>query len=53
MTKSAAYRPVATINLLWVRKDGSEVPVVGQIGEPYQLNELSWVCPAELRGVDP
>lgn len=53
MTKSVAYRPVATINLLWVRKDGSEVSVIGQIGEPYQLDELSWACPAELKGVDP
>ena len=52
MPKSPIHNPIAKEELLWVRKDGSEVPVIAQIGMPYQVDEYSWACPAELRGVE-
>jgi hypothetical protein len=52
MAKSPIHNPIAKEELLWVRKDGSEVAVVAQIGMPYQVDEYSWACPAELYGVE-
>lgn len=52
MAKSPIHDPIAKEELLWVRKDGSEVSVVAQIGMPYQVDEHSWACPVELWGVE-
>jgi hypothetical protein len=52
MARSPIHNPIAKEELLWVRKDGSEVPVVAQIGMPYQVDEYSWACAAELCGVE-
>jgi hypothetical protein len=52
MAKSPICNPIAKQELLWIRKDGSEVTVVAQIGMPYRVDECSWACPAELLGVE-
>src|SRR3569832_1449552 len=52
MAKSPIHNPIAKQELLWICKDGSEVAVVARIGMPYQVDEGSWACPAELLGVE-
>lgn len=52
MQKSVIDNPIAKIELVWIRKDANEVSVIAQIGSPYKIDDLSWACPFELRGVD-
>ena len=52
MAKTPIHNPIAKEEFLWVRKDGGEVFVVAKIGMPYQVDEHSWACPAELCGVE-
>jgi hypothetical protein len=52
MPKSVIVEPIAKVELVWIRKDASEVLVIAQLGLPYQVNELSWACPSELKGID-
>lgn len=53
MMKSVIDHPIASEELVWIRKDGSEVSVIAQIGVPYEIEDFGWACPAELTGVDP
>jgi hypothetical protein len=43
---------IASEELLWLKKDGSEIPVHAQIGTPYQIDDITWACPAFLDGID-
>jgi hypothetical protein len=52
MPKSVIDNPIAKVELVWIRKDANEVSVIAQIGSPYRIDDLSWACPSELRGVD-
>ena len=42
---------IATHQLVWLRADGSQVPVTAAIGQPYQ-GEIDWACPVMLAGID-
>ena len=44
--------PVAMEEVLWARKDGSEVVLTAKIGKPYRVDEDTWACPVELIGLD-
>ena len=50
--KTEIIDPIATEELLWVRKDGAEVLITAKIGRPYRVDEDVWACPIELIGVD-
>jgi hypothetical protein len=52
MKKSAIDRPIAREELVWVRRDGSEVSVTALTGAPYKIDGIGWACPTELSGVD-
>ncbi len=43
---------IASERVLWLRADGSETIIEAKIGEPYQVDERTWACPACLDGVD-
>ena len=43
---------IAAEDLLWARKDGSEIQVQIRIGNPYQVGTSEWACPVELMGID-
>ena len=42
---------IATEHLLWLRKDGTEVPIQAGLGLPYERGG-AWACPVVLSGVD-
>lgn len=43
---------IATDEILWLRRDGSEVLIKVVLGAPCQVGEDEWACPAWLQGVD-
>ncbi|WP_197065299.1 hypothetical protein [Massilia sp. 9096] len=43
---------IATLSILWLRSDGSEVMIEAKIGAPYVVDDQTWACPACLEGVD-
>jgi len=53
MRKSIIVNPVAKLELVMSGVNDLGVPVIAQIGFPYKIDEHSWACPAELKGVDP
>jgi hypothetical protein len=52
MTKTPIDDPIASLELLWLRKDGSETFITAKIGRPYKIDDDKWRCPCELLGVD-
>lgn len=45
-------RFIASQSILWLRPDGAETLIEANIGEPYQIDDYTWACPASLIGVD-
>ena len=45
-------RFIASEDILWLRADGSETLIEARVGEPYQVDTVTWACPAALDGVD-
>jgi hypothetical protein len=43
---------IASEEITWLKKDGSEVRVVARVGTPYQMGGGGWRCPAQLEGAD-
>ena len=43
---------IAEQELLWIKRDGSEVSLHARIGAPYPAEGGVWACPAELIGLD-
>jgi hypothetical protein len=43
---------IATEEITWLKRDGSEVQIVARVGVPYAMNGGGWRCPAELEGAD-
>jgi hypothetical protein len=41
---------IAHSELLWIKKDGTEVCLRWRHGTPYQRSEHEWACSAELVG---
>ena len=53
MLDSCGLRALAAPHLrVELHEDAIEVMVIAQIGEPYKIDDLSWACPSELKGVD-
>lgn len=50
LTKTPRF--IASLSILWLRSDGAETLIEANIGEPYQIDEQTWACPASLVGVD-
>jgi hypothetical protein len=44
--------PVATRELVGVRAGGEHLNITIRIGEPYQVNDVSWACPVAVDGVN-
>lgn len=42
---------IATHEFIWVKRDGSEVPVQVLIGTPY-CADIDWACASALMGID-
>ena len=51
MAKTETPNWLASEELLWLKRDGSEVHVTARVGLPYQVDERTWACPMELAGV--
>ncbi len=43
---------IATEQILWLRRDGTQTRIVARVGMPYAGDDGTWACPAELQGVD-
>ena len=52
MNKTEITDPIATEELLWVKKDGEEIFITAKVGRPYKIDNHVWACPTELIGVD-
>jgi hypothetical protein len=52
MNKTPIDDPIASLELLWIHKDGRETLISAKVGRPYKFNDISWACPCELLGVD-
>lgn len=42
---------IASMEMLWLRENGTEVSVQASTGMPYE-DQGAWACPAALTGVD-
>jgi hypothetical protein len=49
---SVPLNAIATRELVGERAGGERFNVAVRIGEPYQVNDVSWACPAAVDGVD-
>lgn len=47
----AQFTVAATQEFIWLKGDGTEVPVQAMVGVPYPDGD-DWGCPAALHGVD-
>lgn len=43
---------IASADILWIKKDGSEVQIGIRIGIPFKGDANIWRCPAMLDGLD-
>jgi hypothetical protein len=43
---------IATRELVGERAGGERFNIIIRIGEPYQVNDVSWACPVAVDGVD-
>lgn len=43
---------IATRELVGERAGGKRFNITIRIGEPYQVNDVSWACPVAVDGVD-
>jgi len=43
---------IASRKLLAIDKKGQEIEVTIAVGEPYEISETEWACPASLEGLD-
>ena len=50
MKATTIQDPVATVSFNWVDAKGTERPVKGIVGKPYQLSDQQWACPYVLDG---
>jgi hypothetical protein len=44
---------LASRDLIGERPNGERFDIRVRIGQPYQVNDVSWACPVALDGVDP
>jgi uncharacterized protein DUF6968 len=42
--------PVASVSFTWIDGKGSERPLTGIIGKPYEIAAGEWACPYVLQG---
>jgi hypothetical protein len=50
MKGTTIKEPVASVSFNWVDAKGTERPVQGIVGKPYQLSDQEWACPYVLDG---
>jgi hypothetical protein len=46
-------RTLASRDLVGERPNGERIDIRVRVGQPYQVNDVSWACPVTLDGVDP
>jgi hypothetical protein len=42
---------IASRELICIKADGQELPVIIRVGKPYQVDEVTWGCPVEAAGL--
>jgi hypothetical protein len=42
---------IAQRAIVWVKPDGSRVPITLQIGKPYRASDVDWACPVAADGL--
>jgi hypothetical protein len=52
VTETPIPNPIASAGFIWVRGDGSELPIEARVGRPYLVAGTEWACPCAIEGFD-